>query len=295
MIRFGIDVGGTTVKIGVIEDYKFIDHYQIKTNKDTLFKDICLSVKDYMTTHNINEIEGIGFGLPGVVKNNYIYLLPNIGIKNFDLANEINKYLPGIKMASNNDANVAALGEAINDNNTSSSYMITLGTGVGGGLVIDGHVIEGAHAACGEVGHMFVDHIHNYKCGCGLSGCWETVCSATGVVRLAKQYYYNYKTSMPFDMSCKDVFDYAKLGDELALVVVDMVSNYLGLGLSMIAVTVDVDAFYIGGGVAACGNILLDGVKKYYKKYAHFAVRDTEIKLAKLGNLAGMLGAAYIL
>ncbi len=294
-MRFGIDVGGTTVKIGLVDNNQVIDSYQIKTKKETLFDDVCNSVKEYIKNNNIVNVEFIGFGLPGNVVNNYIYNLPNVGLKDIDLKKIVNNHFPNVKMASTNDANAAALGEVLYDNKYKNSYMITLGTGVGGGLVIDGKVIDGAHAACGEIGHSYIDFVHNFSCSCGLKGCLETVTSATGVVRLAKYYYDKFNTSIPKEMSCKDVFDAAKENDELGLYVLDLVGKYLGIALANIAVTVDVECFYIGGGVAACGEILTDVIKKYYKEYSHFAVKNTEIKLAKLGNTAGMLGAAYIL
>lgn len=294
-MRFGIDVGGTTVKIGLVDNHQVIDSYQIKTKKETLFDDICNSVLEYIKKNNIVDVEFIGFGIPGNVVDNFIYNMPNVDLQNIDLKKIISNYFPNTRIGSTNDANAAALGEVLYDNKYKSSYMITLGTGVGGGLVIDGKVIDGAHSACGEIGHSYIDYIHNFSCSCGLKGCLETVTSATGVVRLAKYYYDKFKTSIPKDMSCKDVFDAAKQNDELGLYVLDLVGKYLGIALANIAVTVDVECFYIGGGVAACGKILIDAIEKYYKEYSHYAVKNTEIKLAKLGNTAGMLGAAYIL
>lgn len=295
-MRFGVDIGGTTVKIGLIDEFKIIKHFQIKTKKDTLFSDICTAIKDFMLKENIQSIEGIGFGIPGNVVHNYIVNMPNVGLKDIDIEKEVSKYFNNIKIASNNDANVAALGEALYDQASASSYMITLGTGVGGGLVLNHKVVDGSHCACGEIGHMFIDYIHEYPCTCGLKGCLETVASATGVVRLAREYYSKFTTSLNMDhLTCKDVFDAARNQDELGLYVLDLVAKYLARGIANLAVAVDVEVFYIGGGVAACGNILLDKVKKYYKEYSHYAVKNTEIKLAQLGNLAGMLGAAYIL
>lgn len=299
-MRVGVDIGGTAVKIGFAEEYRLIEYYQIETRRETLFKDIFSSVKEYMEKHmekhGIAEIEGIGFGIPGTVKDNYIYNMPNVGLKDIDIAEEAAKYFPKVRIASSNDANVAALGELLGDaSGVSSAYMITLGTGVGGGLVLDGKVIDGKHSACGEIGHMFMDPVHRYPCTCGLRGCLETVASATGVVRLAKEYYPQFKTALSLDsMSCKDIFDAAKNGDSLGLYVAEQVAQYLARGLAAIAVTVDIEVFYIGGGVAAAGEFLLKRVRKYYKEYSHYAVKDTEIRPAKLGNLAGMLGAAYI-
>ena len=138
-MRFGVDVGGTTVKLGVFEGKELKDSFSITTTKDTLFDDIRDAIKAYT-----DDIEFIGFGVPGHVVNNYIYNLPNIGITNFDLNEYMKINFPGIRFASTNDANAAALGEQIADGKYSSSYMITLGTGVGGGLIIDNKLIMNA-------------------------------------------------------------------------------------------------------------------------------------------------------
>ena len=288
-MRFGIDVGGTTVKIGVCKDYKVIDSFAIETTKETLFKDIEKAIKAYT-----NDIEFIGFGLPGHVVNNYIYNLPNIGIKNFDLNEFMKNAFPNVKFASTNDANAAALGEQIHDGKYQSSYMVTLGTGVGGGYISDGKLVQGAHGNCGEIGHMVVDK-HEFQCSCGLKGCLETVASATGVVRLAKYYKDQYATNIDFEnISCKAVIDAAKAGDELGLYVLNYVCDILARAISIIETACDVECFYIGGGVAQAGDILINGIKEKYKGYAHYAVKNIEIKLAALGNSAGILGAAYI-
>lgn len=294
-MRVGIDIGGTTIKVGFVENYKLVLSYEIKTKKDTLFDDVLQSIKEVQEKNNY-KIDFIGFGLPGVVRNNYIVNLPNIGIKNYDLKKKFNEYFD-LPVASSNDANVAALGEAVCDKNSpKSSYMITLGTGVGGGFVLNDEVINGAHSSCGEIGHMMIDTKHNYKCSCGLSGCLETVSSATGIVRLAKEYYNKFKTSLSYDtMTCKDVMDAAKNNDELGLYVYEMVCDYLGRAISIISCTTDVETFYIGGGVSKAGEFLLNGIRKSFNKYSFYGLKDTKIELAKLGNDAGMLGAAYLI
>ena len=288
-MRIGIDVGGTTVKIGLVENKEIIKSFAIKTVKETLFKDIYEAIKDY------ENVEFIGFGLPGTVKDNYIVNLPNIGIKDVDINKEFKKYFPNINILSTNDANAAALGESIKASKFKSTYFITLGTGVGGGYVYNGSLVNGSHACAGEVGHAFIDPLHNFKCTCGLSGCLETVSSATGVVRLAKIYKDKIKSNIDFNtVSCKVVFDAAKQGDELGLYVVNMMADYLGIALANIAVCCDVDAFIIGGGVMDAGDFLLDKIKASFKKHAHYGVRDIEVYKASLGNQAGMLGAAYL-
>ncbi len=295
-MRVGIDVGGTTVKVGFIDNYKIIDKLVVETKKETLFDDVLNEIKKYSLEKKY-DIEGLGFGLPGHVIGTYIDKMPNVGIENLDIKPIISSYFNNVKIGTTNDANAAALGELLsdNDNKNKSCYMITLGTGVGGGLVIDGKVRDGAHANCGEIGHMFIDDLHNYKCTCGLSGCLETVASATGIVRLANEYYDQFKTSLKREsFVSKDVFDLAKENDELGLFVLDKVASYLGKAISIIELAVDVDIIYIGGGVSNAGDILINKIKQYYNKYAHFAIKNLNIKKAKLGNDAGMLGAAYL-
>ena len=288
-MRFGIDVGGTTVKIGVCDNYKVVDSFSIETTKDTLFTDVEKAIKGYT-----DDIDFIGFGLPGHVVDNYIYNLPNIGIKNFDLNKFMENAFPGIKYASTNDANAAALGEQLYDGKFQSSYMITLGTGVGGGYIADGKLVQGSHGNCGEIGHMVVDK-HDFQCSCGLKGCLETVASATGIVRLAKHYKNQYNSNIDFNnISARAVVDAAREGDELGLYVLNYVCDILARSIAIIETACDVECFYIGGGVAAAGEILINGIKEKYKNYAHFAVKNIEIKLAALGNAAGILGAAYI-
>lgn len=290
-MRIGIDIGGTTVKIGFVDNYKIINKYEIETKKDTLFDDIFNFLKSKI---NLNELEEIGFGIPGNVKDNYIFRMPNIGINDIDLNAICQKYTNTL-IKSSNDANCAALGEALYKNEYKSSYFITLGTGVGGGYVINSKVIDGAHCACGEIGHIYVDYKNEYKCTCGLKGCVETIASATGIKRLALDYKDKYETNIDFNnLNAKEIIDKAKNGDKLGLFVLDYVSKSLARLLSILAVSNDVDCFYIGGGVSKAGDILIDNIKKYYKEYSFYACKNTIIKIAELGNDAGMLGAAYL-
>lgn len=292
---FGIDVGGTTVKIGLIENDKILDKYEIATCGETFIEDICNSLKGYMKDHNIEKIDGIGFGLPGNVINNYIYNLPNMGVKNVDLVKEVSKYFPGVKIEGQNDANVAALGEMLYHNEYKSAVMLTLGTGVGAGIVVDGKLIQGSHGNGGEAGHMLLAEEYNFQCGCGLKGCLETVASATGIVRLAKYHRNDYETKLPESFTCKDVFDLARVNDPLCSFVVDKISYYIAKCMSILSVTVDVDVFYVGGGVSKAGDILINTIKKHYANISHFAVKDVKIEAAQLLNDAGMLGAAGLI
>ena len=294
-MRVGVDVGGTTVKVGFVDNYEIVDRLVVETKKETLFDDVCSEVKKYAISKNY-KIDGIGFGLPGHIVGTFIDKLPNVGIERLELSTIVKKYFPNIEIYCTNDANAAALGELLADENKkASAYMITLGTGVGVGLVIDGKVRDGSHSNCGEIGHMFIDYVHKYQCTCGLCGCLETVSSATGIVRLAKEYYNKFKTSLDYNsLTAKDVLDAAKKNDELGLYVLEIVAESLGRAISIIELAVDVDTYYIGGGVSNAGDILINKIRDYYKKYAHFAVKDINIKRAKLGNDAGMLGSAYL-
>lgn len=293
-MRVGVDVGGTTVKIGFVDKEEIVDFYAIKTNKESLFDDICKSIKEHALKNNI-EVEGIGFGIPGHVGNNYIDRLPNVGIADFNIEAHVKKYFPNIPIKSSNDANVAALGEFYNDNSFNSAYMFTLGTGVGGGYVVDGKVVEGFNNNAGEVGHMVIDFEHKYKCSCGLCGCLETISSATGIVRLAYEYKGKFKTNIDFsNLTAKEVCDKAKEGDELATVVLDYAMDKLALAISYVVLSCNPEAIIIGGGVADAGEFLLDIIRKKYQKYAHYAVTDLKIVHAKLGNKAGVFGAAHL-
>lgn len=291
-MRCGVDIGGQSVKIGFVENKELKYSYSIKTNKDTLFEDIFKSINDYAKKNNI-DIEFIGFGIPGNVKNNYIYRMPNIGIGDINL-NEISKKYIDVPINSSNDANCAALGEAL-VGKYKTTYFITLGTGVGGGYVFDGKLVEGFTSSAAEIGHLFIDYKHQYQCTCGLKGCLETVASSVGIIRLAKEYKDKYKTSIDFDnISAKMVLDKAKENDELGLFVLNYVAKSLALAIRNICVTVDPECIYIGGGVSACGQILIDKIKYYMNELGFYASKDVVIKLAKLGNDAGMIGASLL-
>ncbi len=294
-MKVGIDVGGTTVKIGYVEADVIKYDYEIKTKKETLFDDIFKNVLDFTQKKNI-KIDFIGIGVPGNVKNNIINRLPNVGIYDFDIIKCARKYFKDVEIKSSNDANVAALGEAVYSKVSESCFMVTLGTGVGGGFVDNYKIVEGAHCNIGEIGHLFIDNIHNYKCNCGLCGCLETVSSATGIKRLAYEYKKDFeKTKIDFNnLSAKEVCDKAKLNDPLAVKVLDEVSLNLGKALATISLCTDPSVFFIGGGVAACGEYLFELIRKYYKKYALYSVKDTPILPAKLGNKAGIFGASYL-
>ena len=292
-MRLGIDIGGTSVKIGVIDNYKIIDSYSIPTKKESLFDDIFISIKNYCDKNDI-LIEGIGFGIPGNVDKNYVHSMPNIGLYDIDLNKLTKKYYSNISIYSSNDANCAALGEHINNPKYHSSYLLTLGTGVGGGVIINDKLYEGYKNAAGEIGHMFIGSNYNFKCTCGLTSCLETVASSTGIVRLYRYHFHEFNSGDVDNSTTSQIFAKAKEGDKLSLFVVDTISKALAHALANIAVTINPDVFYIAGGVSLAGDILINTIRKYYKEYSHYAVKDTPIEIATLKEKAGMLGAAYL-
>ena len=201
-----------------------------------------------------------------------------------------------------NDANVAALGEQWNGGGKGhpNVVMVTLGTGVGGGIILGGKILAGAHGAAGEIGHMKVRENEPETCGCGKHGCLEQYGSATGVVRLAKRALAaDPAKDTPLrsldPLTAKDVFDYAKRGDEMSLAVVEDVGKMLGEAIAHITCVIDPDVVVIGGGVSKAGQILLDAVHKYYTPAAFHASRQSDFKLAVLGNDAGMYGAVRMI
>ena len=305
---FGVDVGGTTIKIGLVSyEGSLLDSFEIKTNTQEDGKYILTEIRDaiynYLNEKNINknDVVGIGFGVPGPVVNNVVCRCINLGWPIVDVKDEFGKLLDfNPNIACGNDASVAALGEmnACGDTEIKNSVMFTLGTGVGGGIIMNNTIVDGTNGGGGELGHLHLDTVHNYKCNCGLTGCLETVASATGVVRLALEYLHT-MPSVLNDLSeekldCRTVFDAAKAGDELALKVVDEVAYYIGLAASIVACVVDPQIFIVGGGVSKAGQILIDCIEKHYQKLSFHAMRHTKFALAKLGNDAGMLGAALL-
>ena len=304
----GIDIGGTTVKIGLLSHKgEILEKFEIKTNVEnngeSILSDIRDAIYSFLDSKMIEKenVTGIGFGVPGPVVNNIIYKCTNLGWGIVDIVDSFGSLLDWKPIiAATNDANAAALGEMhyCGDSNVNSSVLMTLGTGVGGGIILNHKVLNGAHGGAGELGHMQVDTVHNYKCNCGGVGCLETVASATGVVRLAKEYLPDSNSllkNIEYDkITAKDVFDAAKSGDELAMKVVKEVGQYIGLAAAFISTVVDPDVFIIGGGVSKAGPILTDVIEGNFRIHAFHVSRNIPFVLAKLGNDAGMVGAALL-
>ena len=300
---FGIDVGGTTVKLAFLDQNGTMrDKWEIPTRTEdkgkNILPDIAASVKEYMAREHLtnDQIIGIGIGVPGPISEaGIVNKCVNLGWDTIDLHGDL-AVLTGLPVKGGNDANVAALGECWKGGGHGATNLImaTLGTGVGGGIIIDGKIISGFHGAGGEIGHFTVNNEETEPCNCGKYGCAEQYCSATGVVRMAKRYLAaNDTPSVLRDgaFECKDVFTAAANGDEVAQNVLEQVYEILGRFLANLAVVTDPEVIVLGGGVSRAGQPLIDGVTKYYHKYAFLACRSTRITLATLGNDAGAYGA----
>jgi glucokinase len=302
---FGIDIGGTTVKCGFFKnDGTFVEKWEIPTRKDNggdlILPDIADAIRERLEKHGVSmdDVEGIGVGVPGpVLDDGVVNGCVNLGWGVFNVAEKLSALLGGIRVVAGNDANVAALGEQWRGGGKGfkNVVMVTLGTGVGGGIIIGGRILPGGHGAAGEIGHMQMRKNETAVCGCGKKGCLEQYASATGIVRLAKLALAD--TTKPSslrslaEVTSKDIFDAAKTGDAMALKLVDTLGEMLGSALAHITAVVDPDVIVIGGGVSKAGQILLDAIVKHYRPAAFHACRDTEFKLAVLGNDAGMYGA----
>jgi len=304
----GIDIGGTTVKNGLFdENGTLLEKWEVPTVKTDngahILEDVAAAIRGKLSDRGIGleDVLGAGMGVPGPVEpDGHVSLCPNLGWRDYRPEEVLSGLLDGISVKAGNDANVAALGEAYKGAaaGVDNVVMLTLGTGVGGGIIVGGKIVAGEHGAGGEVGHIVVNPDEELVCGCGNRGCLEQYASATGVVRVAKRLLErtNEKSSLRMigEFSAKTVFDEAKAGDALSRKAVDTLCRYLGLASSFIALTVDPETFVIGGGVSKAGSILTDGISAYYERFTHIIPKKATFKLATLGNDAGIYGAAKL-
>jgi glucokinase len=301
---FGVDIGGTTVKIGLFKtEGTLIDTWEIPTrtenNGEHILPDIAKSLKEKLAEQGISEeeVEGIGMGVPGPVSaDGTVLKCVNLGWGIFNVEKEMNS-LTGMKVKAGNDANVAALGEMWQGGGKGyqNIIMVTLGTGVGGGVILNGQILPGTNGAAGEIGHMPMCDEETDTCGCGKKGCLEQYTSANGVTRVTKRYLEEHPEEETVlrkveVLNSKEIFDAAKDGDTVALKMVEKTGKMLGKALAYISCVVDPEAFVIGGGMAKAGDILIEEIRKYYTQYAFHASRETLFKQATLGNLAGIYG-----
>ena len=305
---FGVDIGGTTCKIGLFEmSGSLLEKWEIPTNTENggaaILDDVAEAVLGKMKQKKLTEadVQGIGLGVPGPVgRDGTVFRCVNLGWDVINVEKELGGKT-GLCVKAGNDANVAALGEMWQGGSRGHEnvVMVTLGTGVGGGIIIDGKIVSGFHGAGGEIGHIKMKDQESGTCGCGGHGCLEQYASATGIVRLAKERLACKDTDSELssveDLTAKAVFDAARDGDETAKELVDELCTMLGTALANIAAVVDPEIFVIGGGVSRAGEILINGIREHYEEKAFHACRTTEIALATLGNDAGMYGCVRLL
>lgn len=310
----GIDLGGTSVKLAILTTVGEIqEKWSIKTNildeGSHIVPDIIDSIKHRFETYGLTKEDflGVGMGSPGVVDSEAGTVIGayNLNWKSLQLVKDQFESALGLPFFIDNDANVAALGEqwvGAGNNNPNVVFM-TLGTGVGGGVIAAGNLIRGVKGAGGELGHITVDFDAPFACTCGKKGCLETVASATGIVNLTRRYAEEYAGDAKLkqliddgeEVTAKDVFDLAKEGDDLALIVYRHFSNYLGVACANIAAVLNPAYIVLGGGVSAAGEFLLDGVRNVFADNSFPQIKEsTQIVLATRGNDAGVLGAASL-
>lgn len=301
---FGVDVGGTTVKLAWFDEEGTLLHkWEIPTVTEgggsAILPDIAKAVEGFLAENKIDksQVIGIGVGVPGPVNDQgVVNRCVNLGWGVFNVAQTLSE-LTGLPVRAGNDANVAALGEAWKGGGMGCDNMVlaTLGTGVGGGIIIGGKPVSGAHGAGGEIGHIPLCKDETEPCGCGKFGCAEQYCSATGVVRVTKRYLDAHDTPSVLrdleTLTAKDIFDAAKAGDAAAQEALEQVYDLMGQFLASICCVADPEVVVLGGGVSRAGQPLLDGTRKYFDRYVFHASRNTRFALASLGNDAGAYGA----
>ena len=304
---FGVDLGGTTVKIGLFTGDGILDEkWEIPTRTENrshhLLSDIAESMLGRLNERKspLRTVKGVGLGVPGaVIDEHFVEPCVNLNQWGGEVAERLSA-LCGLPVKVVNDANAAALGEMSQGGGKGHKNIVfvTLGTGVGGGVIVNGKLIAGVHGAGGEIGHIKVAEPNEMICGCGKSGCLEQYASATGIVKQAERKLAQSdkptKLTKYRTLTCKDIFQCAKQGDEIALELVDLMTQMLGKALAEVSSVCDPDIFVIGGGVSRAGEIILTGVRKHFIEYAFPAAASAQFALAELGNDAGMYGAVQL-
>ncbi|RDW19198.1 glucokinase [Oceanobacillus arenosus] len=310
-ILVGIDIGGTTVKLGFINAQgDILEKWEIPTNitnaGNAILDDIWNSINNKLAQGNLDNgtILGLGVGAPGFIdsKTGYVYEAVNIGWRDFDLAQKL-KEKSGLPVFLENDANLAALGENWIGAGEQAKDMIaiTLGTGVGGGIIANGSALNGVNGMSGEIGHITIDP-SGYQCNCGRKGCLETIASATGIVRQAMDYIKSHTDSglavfyqENGKLTAKDIFDLASQGDAGCEEIVNSTTDILGLTIANMCTLINPSMVLIGGGVSKAGDQLLTKITASFEKHALKRIREAcEIRIGKLGNDAGIIGGAFL-
>ncbi|MCM1044350.1 MAG: ROK family glucokinase [Candidatus Gastranaerophilales bacterium] len=305
---FGVDIGGTTVKMGLFDkDGILLDKWEIPTVTDNagaaILPDVTASIEKRLKEKEItkDDVAGVGVGAPGAIdrEGRLVRGAVNIGWGSLHLAKTMSEYL-GLPVKVANDANVAALGEMWQGGGKGYSNLVavTLGTGVGGGIIVDGQILAGTTGAGGEIGHIHIEDNEKEACNCGNRGCLEQYASATGIARLIRRRLErDDKESVlrQSRISPKTLFVALREGDPVAKEIAEQFGEYLGKGLAIVASVVNPEIFVIGGGVSKAGEILLEYIEPAFQKYAFEPCRGAKFALASLGNDAGIYGAAGLI
>ncbi|MED4603411.1 ROK family glucokinase [Paenibacillus validus] len=306
-VYLGVDLGGTAIKVGLCDEQGNLlqtDEGPTGTEHgpDVVLENIAQYARKLVTesAYTWDQVAGIGAGIAGFldIPEGFVKLSPNLGWRNVPVKKILEEKL-GKPVKIDNDANVAALGEAWAGAGRGIANIVcyTLGTGVGGGIIINGRIYQGSNGMAGELGHMIiVPDLEAIDCGCGKKGCLETVSSATGIIRMGKEAVERGEhTSLALveNIMAKDVFDAAKTGDETALRIINRAAMYLGKSMATVSVVINPQRFVVGGGVSKAGDILFDAIRKYYRECTQETAQEgVDIVPAILGNDAGIVGAA---
>lgn len=305
---FGVDVGGTSIKMGLFStEGELLEKWEIKTNKENqgsrILDDIAEQIKEELSKKGIqkSEVAGIGIGVPGPVKSDGIVVkCVNVGWGILNVEQELSMRT-GLAVKAGNDANIAALGEMWKGGGRGCQnlLLVTLGTGVGGGIIMEGNMLYGSNGAGGEIGHVVVNKNETEVCGCGKKGCLEQYASANGIVHMTKKALESETRETVLKdiepLTAKDIFDAAREGDTVAKEQIENMGSILGTALASIACVINPERIVIGGGVSKAGKILIDVIETHFMEQTFHACRNAEFALAELGNDAGIYGGACLI
>lgn len=300
---FGVDIGGTTCKFGLFDrEGMLVEKWEIPTDRRDegahILEAIVREMEMKLAQHQMEkeQLLGVGVGVPGpVLEDGVVNRCINLGWGRLEVSHKLREMM-GVNIKVGNDANVAALGELLFGcgNGCGSMLLVTLGTGVGGGIVLENGILYGAGGAAGEIGHITVNPQETELCSCGRRGCLEQYVSATGIERMLKKALTETKkrTILSIEnVNSKALFDAAKDGDELAIELADKVAEILGKALGNVATILNPEMVALGGGVSGAGELLSKKVEYYLNENTFHACRNTPVVLARLGNDAGIYGA----
>lgn len=306
---FGVDIGGTAIKFGKFtEECRLLEKWSVETDLSDCGTHIVPQVAEQLSIHikehqiQAQEVLGVGLGIPGpITSGGYVEKCVNLHWTKFNPVAELKKFFPELLVRAENDANVASLGEYSQGagRDVTSMMMVTLGTGVGGGVIIDGKILTGAHGIGGEIGHIATDPTQEETCNCGNKGCIDQCASARGIVKKAEKLLRSSDQASVLRsceiLTAKEVCDGARAGDELSVRVIEECMYPLGVGLAHFSHAFDPEMYVIGGGVSLAGKVIVDAVKKGYEAQLFLTEKGADIRLAELGNDAGMTGACALI